>query len=889
MKTIKPTRLSVLTRCIEHERQPRFIVAALAGFKIGADKELVGEIEMWPTVVKALANEGGILDEGMAKTRGEVLVTGHCFPPDGPASVSFAGFSLKGSGGSLDKRVAVIGDREWKGGVPTEPKPFEMMPVDWTRAFGGPDHEHNPVGRGAAPVEQAGVMTHPLPNIEDPKRLIRSPRDTPEPAGFGAISIHWPQRKKKMGTKYGAKWLEERAFGFAEDIDPTVFNLASSDQWLPGFFTGDETFVIENMHPEHKRLEGALPPLAVRVFVTRRVEGEEEPKLFEVFTRLETLRLFPGHELGVMVFRGTLDVAEDDAEDVLEMLIAGEDKSAPRDASVYHRAIIARRDHEKAGFLALAETDLGPQKELGWKATAPADQHPDIPRPEYIQQENLARAQTLAINEARERLEAQGLDPGAFGLDNQGVVPQVDHNDPEEIAAFLEKQQGEVEEHQKKVERQRDEQEAKLRQTFEQEGYDYDAEVDKAKKQAAGPPDFDAKKQLDQIEKLLQIARDNDQPMLELEQQIRDPEYVEMLYASEKRLKDLYRASAHRQDPMDPIPSDAADMFRAELEAAHVNEIGLEARDFSGADLSNMQLAGIDLQGGFFEATDLTDSDLSGANLSRVVLAHANLCRTKLGGANLEEANLGAAKLVDVDLSGARLTKTILDLARFERCSLRGVVFDTTSMLEAEFGEGVDMSDASAELMLFLRLDLREVNLSRARFQKCAFVECDLRGAVLEDIDLSATVLVTCQLEGANLKRATLAGTQFVVGTTLAGVDFRGATLHSASLRGLDMRGCNLTGVTLDCADLSKSDLREAELAMIHAHRAMFIRTDLREVDMRRADLLSALLTKAKLQGTNLEDANLFQADVAQVRTDGKTNLARANMGRTRQHPKAKN
>jgi uncharacterized protein YjbI with pentapeptide repeats len=888
MKTIKTTRLSVLTRCIEHERQPRFIVGVLAGFKIGADKELVAEVEMWPTVVEALANEGGILDEGMAKTRGEVLVTGDCFPPDGPAPVSYAGFSLKGSGGNIDKRVAVIGDREWKSGVPTEPKPFEMMPVDWTRAFGGTDHEPNPQGRGAAPVEQDGVESHPLPNIEDPKRLIRSPRDTPEPAGFGAISIQWPQRKKKMGTKYGAKWLEERAFGFAEDIDPTVFNMATSDQWLSEFFTGDETFVIENMHPEHKRLEGSLPPLAVRVFITRRVEGEEEPKLFEVFTRLETLRLFPGSELGVMIYRGVLDVAEDDAEDVVELLIAGEDKSAPRDEGVYHRAIIARRDHEKAGFLALAETDLAPQKELGWKMGVPAAVE-DIPKPEYIVQENLARSQTLAINEARERLEAQGLDPDAFDLGTQGAVPEVDYDDPEQMAELIQKQKQEAEEHQKKVERERDEQEAKLRKVFEDEGYDYDEEVDKVKKEAAGPPDFDANKQLEQIEKLLAIARDNDQPMEELEQQIRDPEYVEMLHASEKRLKDVYRIGAHRQEPMGPVPNDAAAMFRAELEVAHVNEIGLEARDFSGADLSNMRLAGIDLQGGFFEATDLTDTDLSGANLSRVVLAHANLCRTKLGGANLEGANLGAAKLVDVDLSGARLTKTILDLAHFERCSLRGVVFDSTSMMEAEFGEGVDMSEATAELMVFLRLDLREVNLSRARFQKCAFVECDLRGAVLEDIDLTATCLVTCQLDGANLKRATLAGTQFVVGTTLAGADFRGATLHSASLRGLDMRGCNLTGVTLDCADLSKSDLREAELAMIHAHKAMFMRTDLRGVDMRRADLMSALLTKAKLQGTNLEDANLFQADVAQVRTDGNTNLARANMGRTRQHPKAKN
>jgi uncharacterized protein YjbI with pentapeptide repeats len=882
MKTIKSPRLSVLTRIVEHERRPRLVIGVTAAFRLGAEKHLVPDIEMWPQAIAALEAENGILDEATPKVRAELLVNGSCYPPGGtPQSVSFVRVKV----GSVDKRLAVIGDRRWKLGVPTEPQPFDKMPVDWTRAFGGEGFDRNPKGRGFAPVETDGGKVHALPNVEDPKKLIESPSDTPEPAGFGGLDITLPQRKAKFGT-YDKDWLETRAYGFAADMDPTLFNLAQPDQWLDGWFRGDETYLIENMHPSRARIEGQLPPLAVRVFVTRKEpDGQEVFK--EVATRIDTLRLFPEHLLGVLIYRGVVDVHEDDADDVRELMLACEDRSAPRATDHYQRALVARRDPEQAGLLALSDRDIVPQRELGWHTPKTSDIGEHIPRPEFVVEKNLKRFQALELEQAKERLVAAGLDPKDFKLDEPPAAPSdIDYEDPDAVTKLVEEQKAQREQHEKELEKERKAAEAGVRAALAEQGLDYDAERKKALKENSGPPKLEARRQMEQLKSLLELARKHDQPNLEMERIAADPAYYQELVDGETRLREAYVMAAHHQEAVDPLPHDASAPFRAEIEVAHHNQIGLEARDFSGIDLTGMALAGMDFAGGFLESANLTGTDLTGANLQRAVLAHGKLAGTRLTDARLSGANLGRTEIVDANFDGAQLDKTILEKARIANSSFQRVKLDMTSLLDTTFGENVDFTGATGVQMVFYKLDLRTVKLRGARFNKCVFMECDLRGADLTGINLSTTAIVTCRADGARFCEATLRGTQFVVGTTLVDADFSRAQLGSATLRGLDLRRAKLGGAVLDCADLSKCDLSGADLGGVHAHKAMFMGTMLAGANMARADLLSALLTRAKLHGANLSGANLFQADMAKVQVDGATNLDRANLERARMHPK---
>jgi hypothetical protein len=134
VKIIKPVRLSALTRVIAIAGRPRFHVSVIFGFPLAAPRALLEEPELWSAVTAALG-QSGVLDEGLCKPRAEVLVCGAFHAPGGvPLASSYVRFTL----GSVDKRLAVVGDRQWRGSRATEPRPIATVLVDWAHAFGGP-------------------------------------------------------------------------------------------------------------------------------------------------------------------------------------------------------------------------------------------------------------------------------------------------------------------------------------------------------------------------------------------------------------------------------------------------------------------------------------------------------------------------------------------------------------------------------------------------------------------------------------------------------------------------------------------------------------------------------------------------------------------------------
>ncbi|WP_437971496.1 DUF2169 domain-containing protein [Sorangium sp. So ce260] len=101
-------------------------------------------------------------------------------------------------GRTFRRRIAVLGDRTWVPGagghlVPSEPEPFVSMDLGYERAFGGTcptdygldmPFTPNPAGRGFY-LDAKNALGKPLPNLEDPARLLRSFGDTPDPVGLG--------------------------------------------------------------------------------------------------------------------------------------------------------------------------------------------------------------------------------------------------------------------------------------------------------------------------------------------------------------------------------------------------------------------------------------------------------------------------------------------------------------------------------------------------------------------------------------------------------------------------------------------------------------------------------------------------------------------------------
>ena len=329
MKVFKKNEHSLLIKTFGIADTQYMACTVLMYFDLTAPDEPLKEQEMWTDIPPLLGGQG-ILDQGMPKPRGEVLVTGKCFTPNRePRGASRISVRV----GAMQKTLDVFGRRYWKGVAGTmrrisDPEPFTEMPVVWENAFGGPGFERNPVGKGmATSLDSTGQEVHPLPGIEYSDRLIGSPDDRPRPAGFGPMDVTWPQRQGKAGT-YDDKWQRERWPCFPDDMNYEFFNAAPEDQFIQGYFTGNEAVEVIGMHPDLPRIASRLPGLRIRCFVTKkrslRPGDRDEPDFQEVKTHIDTVWLFPEILRGVVMFRGSTPILDDEYADVVRIFLATE-------------------------------------------------------------------------------------------------------------------------------------------------------------------------------------------------------------------------------------------------------------------------------------------------------------------------------------------------------------------------------------------------------------------------------------------------------------------------------------------------------------------------------------------------------------------------------------
>lgn len=378
MKVIKEMEQGLLLNHFGLAGKFYLTLTVMSYFAFDSPDTPLNEQEMWPFVQGELGKDA-ILDMAMPKMRGEVLVWGRCFTPNGELRMaSQVGVQV----GGMAKTLNVFGNRYWRRAagavqVISDPEPFTEMPVTYERAFGGGGFERNPSGRGVAPViSPSGEDIHPLPNIEHEGILIGSPADRPDPAGFAPLDFTWPQRARKLGT-YDNRWLQERWPFYPDDMDWTYFNAAQEDQQIEGFFAGRERIVVRNMHRTRPVVETSIPALRQRCFLNQLedMKKKDGPRIFrEVNTRIDTVWLFPHAERGIAVFRGSAEVADDEALDVLHLYIATESLSEkPRDIEQYHEEFQKRMDRGVAADIA------GPMEKARKKMEAAAERLKDLP------------------------------------------------------------------------------------------------------------------------------------------------------------------------------------------------------------------------------------------------------------------------------------------------------------------------------------------------------------------------------------------------------------------------------------------------------------------------------------------------------------------------------
>lgn len=762
------------------------------------------------------------------KPRADLLLAGTCRAPGGrPAESVDVSFGV----GDCSRTLRVFGDRRWTGPLGlrsmSAPAPFAEQPLQYERSYGGAGFDSNPVGVGHSRGDGDGKDDEwLLPNIEDPRRLIRSPRSHPAPAGFGPLGATWKDRAGLLGT-YKKKWLKERWPWYPEDFDFLHFNAAPPEMQCEGYVRGDETLSFENLHPEHPRYQAELPGLRVRCFVNARNDSVAgEPIFREVSMNLDTLYVDADDEQLVLVWRGWTDVLSEDYEEVDHIFVAAESLDEVSATPEECRALFYELLEEEADEGAAAEEppvveeaaageDVGEEADAADAATAAAAMRASI---EAKVSETLAAAGiSLAALSPADRELAEGQKAEAIdGVIGQGADPDA------QVALH------------------RSELDEQLGETLGQLGLD----------PANLPPVSEAA--LAEHAKLLEVLGASDPMALAT-----DPSVAPILQAMSavlpmagldpENLAPLIDEAKKQGPLLEPEPEPEAQAqadtdgrvrppTRESVEAEHALGESFAGETLAGLDLSGLALAGAD-----FGGADLSGTNLAGADLSSTILT-----ATTLVGSDLSQAKLDAAQLGGADLSNATLVGASLQAADATRATLVGANLQGSTLTEAIF-EGANLSGALLEGAEGTDAWFVAAQLGGSRFARSRLPEADFSQATLDGADFAGAMLAKASIEGASC----------------TGANFEGADLTELRASdGTDFSGSRFIGVQAPESIWEDAILTGADFSHAILHGALFLKAGLQQANLTAADMKGARFMKANLSESVVTDANLFEGSL---------------------------
>lgn len=665
-------------------------------------------------------------DFAIFKPRADVLLRAVAYR--GASGLARVTFRFGHPGNRFERTFAVFGDRRWRstlgGWSMTSPEPFNAIPIVHERAFGGPRFDDNPVGVGHAAVDQG-----PLPNIEDPTRLLTPLRPAPAPACFGPIPPLWKERRVKLGT-YDSAWLKTRWPYFPEDFDWSYFQAAPRAQQL-AYLAGDEPYEITGMHRELPSLSGRLPGLRLRC-VLQQTGGA----LREATMRLDTAS-FDAEAMQLhLLWRGVLEVSGDEAPELEAIFLTTEAMiSTPAQLAEVRAACLA--------------TDLPLVEEA---PAPPANDAPEAPEATKLKADLDAR-----LKEAHAKLDAAGIE---LEPPKEGPLPPPP--DPEALGASL-RSAGVPE---KEV-----------------------AGVVSAVK-AANKAREDAETEAPRVDlrgKVLAALLAN-QPLDGTDLTGADLSQIDFGGCSLAGVR-LLRAKLNECN-LAEVDLTAAQLGEADLTEAFLDNAKLERADFHGARLDGVTLDrasvdGADFsnahgRGASFRGARGTSAQFAGGCWERACFDEAQLPAADFTGAKLEGASFANAvmpevRLFDAQGSGVRFDGAGMAEARGDEASLAGSSFN-----------GVEAPRSTWEKAVLDRSSFRGAGLRQASFVRASAGGAVFAGADLGAARLSRAALVEARFTEADLMQASLERAD------LRRVDFTGANLHQAETWKANLEGALL-------------------------------------------------------------------------------------------------
>lgn len=680
------------------------------------------------------------LDTDLAvwKPRGECFLAGTCHPPGGkPAPTSAVAFQV----GKVSKALAVFGDRSWSSmGVLSAPKPFTAMPLCYERSFGGPGVDANPLGS-------------PAPNIEDPRELITSPRSRPKPAGAFPIPPDWKSRIKRAG-RYDKKWLATRWPYFPEDFDGSFFNAAPEDQWIEGFWKGDEELVLQNLHPRHAVLRSRLPGLRARVFLVEKGTGFREVPM-----RLDTITVDADAGLVFALWRGMMEVKTESLEEVDFLYLGQEPLGSPLSTEA-HRVRFEQK---------LAERD---QEEEDFEPEAP----PPTPQPPAVAVAPEAEPATLDPAELEAKLKKLIPLPPPEPVDPKAAPPSAESA-------------------------------KKLRKAFAAIG------VEPTKELQALLAEMEAPDEATELVPLLVDVAPRERLLRRLKK--KEPVAGEDWSGGDFSGVDLSRVDltgailqgcSLRGAKLDGAKLDGAVLAGADLSEASLRKASLEGADLTGVRAAASRFDEAKLEDAMLSGGDFTGASFHKAKCKGAEFIQARLTKGDLREACLDEADLSEARLEDARLEGASLQDTDLAKADASRANFDGA---NLSLLRAS--PGARMAQAS-----FKRVQAAKSRWGGAMLDETDFSFSELARADFSGASLVKARFNGCNMPNSRFLGARMVGASMLKANVFEGL-FESADLSHADLRGANLFGAEFwkaqtASTKLELAILTRTKLADRAL-----------------------------------------------------------------------------
>ena len=884
MKIIRPLQISYNHQVLEQNRRFYFTASATLGINLETGKELL-DLNYLKDAFESMG-ENPLPDMGMPKPCGEFLVSGNFFAPGGKA---VQGGEVKVRVGKIEKKLFIFGPRKWQAGFPSPPEAINSMPLDYTKAFGGEGFKKNPHG--------IGFNDGMLPCIEDPRHLVASKNDTPEPVGLSPLYSMLPQRMKYQGT-YDSDYKNKYFPGYPEDHSWKYFMCAPPDQWINDFFKGDETFALCHMHPEMPIIEGRLPGLLARCFINKIKDGREN--FSELPLNIDTIWFFPEKMLVLLIFRGVFETEDDEAQTISDVLCAYEDRLHPLRSIDYYQKAFEKRKNSNDGLLKNLNTqDLIPENHLSAMALLMEMGFADSVHESSALMDNMASKSEAIQKKADEDIETalgqiennmktlslpdkgkidirkiikgsqdKTPDPDLEDMNRklESILPGITANDPkkldmnnfsfdkiDELSAIVNEFADKKGKAAKDISKKEME---KAKAGIEKQIEDIDKQIENVKK-AGGASDSDRitslenkkNKILESLKAFADINPDGESKTIGPLPRI-DTEKIKM--QTEKINPIMIQTMQHLQS-----------MKAMGGEDEKTREMEQQLQDFM--DNSSKQIEeGIDaaqkgFKAGYIMSAHFMDDGLSPHKESLEEVKQRFLDSVSKGedvsGKDWACIDLSGENLDGIDLSGAFLEQVNFKGASLKGANLFEAILARADLEDSDFS-GANLEKANIGAVRALRAGFTEANLKSAKLSKGDFTGADFTKATLEDIE-SLKIVIT----GANFTKARMPKVNFIetkiLGAKFINTDLTGSAFIKCIIDNTDFSSGLMTTCAFVDSQLNHTCFENADLSKV-----CFVASEPEKSSMRDLKFKSACLIQANFQNMELQNSDLTYANI---------------------------